>query len=148
MFREGLRLNPDSGPLHSALAQAFAKAGRTNDAIDEFGESLRLEPDNDIFHAGLAHLLFEKGEYLEASIHFKIVAKHNMGDPSALRWCAMSLIKLERWEEALEYVEAEARLKPGDEEVHNTLVSVQQSVERKKAAEKAAQERRDAERMK
>jgi len=55
-LREGVKLNPDSARLHSALGAVLIAKNR-EEAIDEFMTSLRLEPNNAPLYATLGDVL-------------------------------------------------------------------------------------------
>jgi Flp pilus assembly protein TadD len=55
-LREGVKLNPDSARLHSALGAVLIKTNR-EEAIDEFMTSLKLDPNNAPLYATLGDVL-------------------------------------------------------------------------------------------
>lgn len=65
-LRRALDLEPDSAMVREALARAFFKARRFDEAADEFGRLVEQEPVNDYAHFCLGRSLQLCGRHEEA----------------------------------------------------------------------------------
>ena len=61
-FREGLRLDPQSGILHDGLGNALLAKGDKEGAAVEFGEAAQLDPNLAVLHNNLGRALAAKGD--------------------------------------------------------------------------------------
>ena len=66
-LREGVKLNPGSARLHSALGAVLLTRNR-DEAIDEFMASLRLDPNNAALYATLGEVLADGMGRIDAAI--------------------------------------------------------------------------------
>ena len=65
-------LEPDKGSIREALARAYFRSQRVDQARVEFEKVLELDPVNDYAHFGLGMCLLRKGDRAAARGHLKI----------------------------------------------------------------------------
>lgn len=68
-YRKMLEITPTHARVHSALAHAYAEAGRHEDAMAHFEHTIRLDPTS-AGHYDLATMLLAAEQWHAASIHF------------------------------------------------------------------------------
>jgi protein O-mannosyl-transferase len=71
--------NPNAHSNNS-LAISLAKAGKTDEAIEQFGEALRIDPDYQEAHYNLALLLLELDRRKEAVAQLREALRLNPAD--------------------------------------------------------------------
>ena len=71
LFQKALNLRPDLPEAHFALAVAFSKQGRLDEAIYEYHKVIALEPDFPRAHLNLAEALFREGRNLEGRAEYE-----------------------------------------------------------------------------
>ncbi len=102
-------LNPRA---HEGLAEAFAAAGRFDDAIRVRRESVRLLPDESHYHYNLALTLAQAGREEDAVRHYRLALQLVSDEPRTHNNLAILLAKLGRPAEALPHYAAAVRLRP------------------------------------
>ncbi|MDP7453566.1 MAG: tetratricopeptide repeat protein, partial [Arenicellales bacterium] len=65
--------------VHNNLAIAFAKQGRTEEAVEHYLQALRLKPDYAEAHNNLGVALVRKGDIKGAIVHFREALRINPG---------------------------------------------------------------------
>ena len=71
-LERAVRLQPESGQVHSSLGIALAGTpGRLEDAIAEFRTAVRLRPDSEVPHINLGNALAQGGRLKEAAAEYE-----------------------------------------------------------------------------
>jgi len=70
-FRRGLELEPENVDLHNALGWTLFQAGRSAEAIAEYGKALAVDPEDVKANNNMALALTELGQLDKAASHFE-----------------------------------------------------------------------------
>ena len=98
-FAHMLTVNPDSGPVHLLLAEAYDGLGKGQAALNEFRIAAR---SNDVpgAHFGVGYLLLRDKNYADAAVEFRKELAINPKDHAALAYLGDTLLKSDELEAA------------------------------------------------
>jgi tetratricopeptide (TPR) repeat protein len=117
----GLALEPESLPLHYALAQAYETSASTDAALSEYQRILDLDPVNAALIDHIGELLLAKGDSEGARARFEAAHRLQPSDPVSCLWLAADAEKDEDWARALDELKTSAAL--GDDPTLNLRLS-------------------------
>ena len=109
-LKAGIAIEPESLPLHYALAQAFETQASTDAALAEFREILKLEPANVAVLDHIGELHFAKGEPEEARARFEEARRLQPADPFSSQWLAADAERQGDWSRAADYLKTSSAL--------------------------------------
>jgi len=121
---EAIRLRPQRHFYLYRLAKVLAAAGLRAEAIEALRRAIRIHPRDAFYRYRLARLLGEEGRHREANAQFQQAASCAPSDSYYRLWLAISFIRLERLEEALESVHDALRLEEWREPVLLVLAAL------------------------
>ncbi|MCY3622030.1 MAG: tetratricopeptide repeat protein [Gammaproteobacteria bacterium] len=103
VYEDALEIDPGNAPVHAGLGIALYQRGRFRAALDSMTRALELRPDLPYavslrLYSG--HALRELGDIPAASGQYELAIEIEPGNRAALNHLAMSLVALERYEEA------------------------------------------------
>jgi tetratricopeptide (TPR) repeat protein len=131
-LQKGLDSNPWDAMIYRNLGSLFAWQNSMDQAIELFKRCLAIDPDNVGAYHYLGNALAAKASYEEAIGVYEKALDLQPQNP-ALYWdCAVSLLKLGRNKESLEYIQNGLRYAPGHPRGKELLRTVQFSTERDK----------------
>jgi len=119
-FREAIRLGENAEFRHN-LGFAFAKQGRTNDAIREYEAALRLDHDHYLSLVHLGEALGSCGRLPEAEVPLRRALELRPADLESRRLLAITLVRQERVEEAVDVYGEILRRSPDDLDALNNV---------------------------
>lgn len=115
-FRRAIALNPRSHMAYDNLALATEALGDIPQALRHYLEAIELvhtdHPHYDVVYANLADLLLELGEYQKAFDLAAEAAERNPDDARNLFLTGKALVKLERHEVSVRWLERAVALDP------------------------------------
>ena len=111
-FEEAVRLSPEFGRAHYSLGVILASSGRYHDAIERFSAAVRYEPDYVEARLALADTLSGSGRPAEAFRQYEQVLKIDPRVAEARLGYAWTLIRLERYQHARDWLTEGARIHP------------------------------------
>jgi Flp pilus assembly protein TadD len=121
LFRQALKVRPDSALDNDQLAVALRRTGQPAEAETQWHRALEILPDFVEAREELGFLLFQQGRWLEATQQMRRVleiqpdnvdARNNLGVMLARRGC---------WAEAIEQFQKACELQPGQTNCLNNL---------------------------
>ena len=112
LYQKALALDPDLAAAHNGLGEQFAAAGQVDRAEAEFRAALRSEPDLNDAQSNLGHVLAERREFGEAAWYFERAVRRNPKDADTLVNYAVTLMGLNRNDDALRELEAALKIRP------------------------------------
>ncbi len=65
-YQQAIRVNPNHGPAHQAIATIRARQNRWQEAIEEYGKALEITPNDAELHLTLGQALQQQGKVTEA----------------------------------------------------------------------------------
>lgn len=71
LWSDTVAKRPDNARAHHNLGRALEVAGRTDEAMVEFGRAIALQPNHVYAHFGLGTALMRRGRLAEAADHFR-----------------------------------------------------------------------------
>lgn len=111
-MEKSLQLDPDRASVHENLAHLLKEKGNIDKAIKHLQEATRIDHDNVTAHEQVAILLTTKGKIDAASHHFLETLRINPDDSAAMLNYIVFLVKVQRDDEAMVWIEE--ILKKGD----------------------------------
>ncbi len=102
LFADTVKKSPDGETPRGMLGIALMKAGRYDEAIEEFRNTLKLNPDSANGYYNLGLTFFKKGEPQEAIPDFQKALTRTPNDADAHRYLAASYAMVGRMDEAIE----------------------------------------------
>jgi serine/threonine protein kinase/Flp pilus assembly protein TadD len=114
-------IRPDNAGAHSSLGTALHRAGRLDDAIDEYRQAVRLQPDFAEVHCSLASSLYEKGLLDEAIAELRATIRLKKGWALARFDLGAALHAKGRLDEAVAKYHEAIGLGMDDAKVHHNL---------------------------
>ena len=109
-LKAGLALEPESLPLHYALAQAYETAASTDAALAEYQQILELDPVNAALIDHIGEILVVKGDSEGARLRFETAHRLQPSDPFSCQWLAVDAEKEGDWVRALDFLKTSAAL--------------------------------------
>jgi Flp pilus assembly protein TadD len=79
LLEQAREREPDKASIREALGIAYFRAGRTEEAEEEFRVLLELSPVNDYAHYALGRCLEKLGRRAEANTHYKLAVSLRPG---------------------------------------------------------------------
>jgi tetratricopeptide (TPR) repeat protein len=125
-LREAIERYPGVSKLRANLAQALAKQGKTQEAMEQYWAEIELDPDSAYAHTGLARLLEQQGDAAAALEHYDYVLLLHPDQQYALLRTAYLLVEQERYDDALTRVQRALELDPEQYRAHNALGLIMQ----------------------
>ncbi len=113
--RDILTLNRKNISAYRDLAQTYAKIGKIDSSIEIYRDALEIFPDNEVFLYELKDILFSNGRYADVIDVAKKILSINPEDYKNLIDLSKSLINLEKYKEAKEYLLRAVNLKKTSE---------------------------------
>ena len=80
LFPDTVKKSPDGSIAHNMLGMALAKAGRVNEAIEEFRVSVELDPDHATANSNLGFAYMESGQIDKAVKHLETAVRREPGN--------------------------------------------------------------------
>lgn len=112
-FRSALTLKRSPAVLMN-LANTYVSQGLTDKALGYYKEIESMDPSNPLLHYNIGILLYRSGEYEEALEHFDTAVAYGRKDVRTLSARAQVLLKLRRYEDALDAFEELKLMAPKD----------------------------------
>jgi len=109
-LKAGLALEPESLPLHYALAQAYETSASTDAALAEYQQILDLDPANAALIDHIGELLLAQGDSEGARARFAAAHRLQPSDPFSCQWLAVDAEKDGDWARALDALKTSAAL--------------------------------------
>ena len=104
-LRKSVSMNPDVGWVQDLLGQLLKEKGETDEAIKHFLEAIRIDNNNYTAHEEVAMLLASQGDYEAAAHHFSETLRLKPDDDAIMLNFVVFLVKAERDNEAMEWVQ-------------------------------------------
>src|SRR5579864_1954139 len=123
-FRSALKIAPDYVPALQGAVQIEYEAGSAA-AIPLLQHMLRLRPQDTTSHGMLAVLEYQRGNCAVAVEHFEKTGTLFDSQPDALHAYAACLVKLKKYDRAVDIFQRAAALNPGDSRELRLLASLQ-----------------------
>lgn len=123
-FESALKISPDYLPALQGAAQIEYDAGRAT-AIPLLRHILRLRPVDQTSHGMLAVLEYQQGNCAAAVIHFEKAGSLFDSRPDGLHAWAACLVKLKKFETAIDVFQHTLALEPEDPRERRLLAAVQ-----------------------
>ncbi len=123
-FRQAIKLSPDEIPALQGAAQIEFDADDMA-GISDLQHLLRLRPNDVTSHGMLAVLQYQQGECTSAVVHFEKAAALFESKIPALHAYGSCLVRLKRFEKAIEIFSQAVALNPSDRRERQVLASVQ-----------------------
>lgn len=101
-LEKALELNPEHSQLYNNLGTSYITIGNLDKAYENFIKASELDPKNSITYFNIASILQMKNEHKEACEYFKKAYVLEPND-SYLTALALSEVKLEDWENAIQH---------------------------------------------
>jgi predicted Zn-dependent protease len=120
-YRAALERDPNLDRARLGLAQQLSKAGRFDEAEQEFLAYLKRKPNDAIALLGLGRNAFQQGDIDNARRYFESALKANPREPDALKELSQIDIRLGRFQEACESMKRLTEIDPFDHEVRYTF---------------------------
>lgn len=117
LWEDALEKAPDSNTARNNLGNAYAFAGRLDDAMEQYRNAMRLKPDHPLAYFNIGFTLVHQARYAEAIEPLQKAISLRPGDPDAQFVLGRALYGANRPAEALPHYEASLSLKPHDAEV-------------------------------
>jgi protein O-mannosyl-transferase len=123
LWEHALEVSPGNHFALTNLADAYAKQGRTDEAIARYRQALRIKPDAAQPHYNLANVLANRGRLDEAVEHYTEALRLRPNDAAAHNNLANALAQQGRAREAAEHFSAALEINP-DPLVHYNLAII------------------------
>ncbi len=123
-FEEALRWSPESSEAHFGLGMVLNLNGRPSEAIERFSAAVTYQPDHVEARLALAEALRVTGRLRESLPHLEQLATLEPGLVQVWTVHAMTLVRLERYEEARDRLSTARHVHPGQPMFTDLLVRV------------------------
>jgi tetratricopeptide (TPR) repeat protein len=120
-LKAGLAREPESLPLHYALAQAYEASASTDAALSEYQQILDLDPSNAALLDHIGEISAAKGDIVGARARFEAAHRLQPSDPPSCQWLAADAEKDEDWARAMDDLKTSAAL--GEDPMLNLRLS-------------------------
>jgi tetratricopeptide (TPR) repeat protein len=121
-FEQALRRAPEFPRAHFGLAMVLDLSGRHAEAIERFAAAVKYQPDYLEARLGLAEALRVTGRLQESLPHFERIVQLDPSLTEAWVMYSMTLIRLQRYQEARDRLNEAMRVHPGNHELTDLLV--------------------------
>jgi predicted O-linked N-acetylglucosamine transferase (SPINDLY family) len=121
-FDRAIELQPTFAKAHAGRGLALAAAGRGEEAISAYLRATQLDPRDSAVFMEIGRLMLRLGRWDNAHAAFAAALQLRPDDVLALEGRTMTLIALNRHEEALSGLELLATLKPGTDYLQGTIL--------------------------
>jgi len=121
LFRDNLLHNPLAWAAHYNLGNALLRAGKTEDAIAQYGEALRIRPDYVEAHYNLGNALLQAGKTEDAIAQYREALRIRPNDAQAQNNLGIALYQTGKRDEAIEQFHQALRINPDYAEAHTNL---------------------------
>jgi tetratricopeptide (TPR) repeat protein len=111
-FEQALRLSPAFAKAHYSLGLILASSGRPQQAVEHWAAAIKAEPGYVEPRLQLADMLRRSGQFQASLGHYEYIVTSDPRVPEARFGYAASLIRLRRYAEARERLEAAMRDDP------------------------------------
>jgi tetratricopeptide (TPR) repeat protein len=123
-FQQALKIAPNNIAALAGAAQIEYESNNKA-AVPLLNHMLELRPGDPTAHAMLAVLAFRAGNCAEAAPHFESASQLIDSQPDALHAYATCLVRLKRFDNAIDILQKSAASRPDDPRERLTLASVQ-----------------------
>ncbi len=121
LFQDSLTRNPQSWLVHTNLAIALGKTGRTQEALEHCRQADRFNPDSPLVHHNWGVQLFDAGRFPEAIEQFRQTLRLMPDSDNAHRDLATALFAAGQQHEATEQFALVLRGNPENAQSHYEL---------------------------
>jgi tetratricopeptide (TPR) repeat protein len=121
-FEQALRRAPGFPRAHFGLGMVLNLSGRHAEAIERFAAAVKYQPDYLEARLGLAEALRVTGRLQESLPHFERIVGLDPSLAEAWVMYAMTLVRLQRYQEARVRLNEARRVHPGERELTDLLV--------------------------
>ncbi|MET0555453.1 MAG: tetratricopeptide repeat protein [Vicinamibacteria bacterium] len=130
VWEDALRKAPASNTVRNNLGNAYALAGRLDEAMDQYRTAIRLQPDHPLAYFNMGFTLVHRGRFVEAVEPLKTSVALRANDGDAQYVLARALFGAGRQPEAITHYEAALALLPQDAEIRRDYGIALQAVGR------------------
>jgi tetratricopeptide (TPR) repeat protein len=121
-FELALRRAPEFPRAHFGLGMVLTLSGRHSEAIEHFAAAVRYQPDYLEARLGLVEALRVTGHLRESLPQFERIVELDPSLADAWVMYAMTLVRLQRYQEARDRLNEAKRVHPGQPELTDLLV--------------------------
>jgi tetratricopeptide (TPR) repeat protein len=121
-FKQALRRAPEFPRAHFGLGMVLNLSGRHAEAIEHFAAAVKYQPDYLEARLGLAEALRVTGRLQESLPHFKRILELDPGLAETWVMYAMTLVRLQRYQEARDRLNEARRVHPDEPELTALLI--------------------------
>ncbi len=121
LWRHTLKHNPQAWIAHNNLGRYLEKAGRTDEAIDQYRKGLENKPDHAKMHNNLAIALQNRGEIDEATRQYRLAVHHDPRFVAAFFNLGNVLMLHHKYDQAIEQYRLALRLTPRNAVIHDQM---------------------------
>ena len=94
LYKQALKLQPDSVPVRTDLAVALVRLGRYGEAINNYEEALKLDPENTVVRLNLALAWYKQEDFAKATEGLESLRKKHPENRQALYLLADCYLRL------------------------------------------------------
>ena len=121
LYRTTIRQNPDSWWAHNNLGLVLSRAGKIQEAIEQYEQALRVDPDLAETHNNLGNALAQAGQIKDAIRHYEQALRINPRFFEAHSNWGNVLLRAGRIQDSIGHCEQALRINPDYAEAHNNL---------------------------
>jgi tetratricopeptide (TPR) repeat protein len=121
LYQTTLKKNPACWMAHYNLAEFYSKAGRTDEAIEQYWKTLEAKPDHVEAYCNLGIILTQAGQFVEAIDCYKKALKIKPDYAKANNNIGILLAKTGHIEEAIEFYRKALEIDPNNIKIHFNL---------------------------
>jgi protein O-mannosyl-transferase len=121
LWRATIRANPECWMAYHNLGVEAVKAGRADEAAEDFRRTLQLNPDFGEAHNNLGTLLMNGGRLDEAFAEYQKALETEPHNAEINRAAGVALLRLGLPDQAIGYLQKAVARSPGYAEAHNAL---------------------------
>jgi len=111
-YKKSLAINPNHSTTHFDMAGAYWRMGRLPDAIASYRRAMALRPDDLEIVLKLGTVLSANGELVEAEGYLRAALPNAQRRPEVFNNLGVLLVKLKKWDEAIDILRRGARATP------------------------------------
>jgi tetratricopeptide (TPR) repeat protein len=123
-FEEAVRLSPQYAKAHYSLGVLLASSGHNGEAIERFSLAVKFDPNYAEANLALADTERRSGRVEQSLLAYSRVLAIDPRVTSARIGYALALVKLKRYRDARDWLEASVRSQPNQVELAHTLARV------------------------
>lgn len=124
LLNNAIMLKNDSAYLHYLLGYFYYSDNKFNEAIAELEKVIRIDPQFRLVNKLFGDIYFESGNYYQAIQQYKLALAVNPNDYILYNNIAITLVRLERYQDALPYIKKASELAPLNPNVLYSLASI------------------------